>query len=110
MKEKNVNDNDNDSENEEKIKDEKRDDLVYEYDLQYLSGIREGLLAKEIAEGLNDMKSIRYYFSISLEYSERYIREIYRKVRETPEHKIKKSRGALFTYLIRKYEHRDTDD
>jgi len=108
MKEKNV--NDNDIEKEEKGQDEKRDDLVYEYDLQYFSGIREGLLAKEIAEGLNDMKSIRYYFSIALEYSERYIREIYRKVKETPEHKIKRSRGALFTYLIRKYEHLDTDD
>ena len=98
----NVNDNKNGKkENEE---------LRYIYDLQFMSSTREGILARELAEGLNDKKSLRYYFSLALEYSERYLRGIYRKVKETPEYKIKKSRGALFAYLVRKYEHLDIDD
>jgi hypothetical protein len=100
----NVNDNDRKSEIEGK------NDFEYEYDFGYMFSTVEGLLAKEIAEGLNDTKNIRYYFSVALDHSERYLRDIYRKVRETPAHKIKKSRGALFTYLVKKYEHFDTHD
>ena len=86
------------------------DDLKYEYDLQYMLSTREGTLAKYLAEGLDDRKSLRFFFSLALEHSERYLREIYRKVQETPEHKIKKSRGAFFAYLVRKYEHLDDYD
>jgi hypothetical protein len=101
MKKINVNDNGGN---------ENKEDLKYEYDLRYMLSTREGMLANEFAEGLNDNKSLRFYFSMALEHSERYLRDIYRKVRETPEHKIKKSRGALFAYLVRKYEHLDTYD
>ena len=97
----NVNDND---------KKEGKIDLVYEYDLRYMLSTREGLLARDLSEGLNDAKSIRFYFSMALEHSEQFLREIYRKVMETPQHKIKKSRGALFVFLVKKYEHFDTDD
>jgi len=103
MKKNNVNDNDSGSNG-------KKDELTYQYDLEYISTTREGALARDLAEGLGDMKNIRYYFSVTLTYSERYLREVYRKVKETPEHRIKKSRGALFTYLVKKYEHFDTDD
>src|ERR1039458_3875493 len=89
---------------------EKKDDLVYEYDLRYMLSTREGMLAREFAEGLNDKKSLRFYFSMALDHSERYLRDIYRKTMDTPEHKIKKSRGALFSYLVKKYEQFDTID
>jgi len=94
----NVNDND------------KKKEFVYEYDFSYMFSTREGMIAKELAEGLDDTKNIRYYFSVALNHSERYLMEVYRKVQETPIQNIKKSRGALFTYLIKKYEHFDTDD
>ena len=86
------------------------EDMKYIYDLKYVASTREGMLAKEFAEGLNDMKSLRYYFSLTLEHSERYLRDVYRLAMETPQHKIKKSRGALFAYLVKKYEHLDTHD
>jgi hypothetical protein len=86
------------------------DDLKYEYDLKYMLSTREGMVARELAEGLNDRKSIRYYFSMALEHSEQFLREIYRKVQQTPENNIRKSKGALFAYLIKKYEHLDTFD
>ncbi len=91
-------------------KNENNEELKYEYDLQYIASTRKGLLAQELAEGLNDKKSLRYYFSVALEHSERYLRDIYRLTRETPQHRIKKSRGALFAYLAKKYEHLDTYD
>lgn len=103
-----INKNDNVQSNENERK--KEEDLKYIYDLKYMVSTREGMLAKEFAEGLEDEKSLRFYFSMALEYSERYLREVYRLVKETPQHKIKKSRGALFAYLVKKYEHLDTDD
>jgi hypothetical protein len=99
----NVNDSDN-------VNDKKKGEFEYEYDYEYMFKTREGQLARYLAEGLNDTKSIRYYFSVSLDYSERYLKEIYRKTKETPDHKIKKSRGALFAYLVKKYEKLDTLD
>jgi hypothetical protein len=78
--------------------------------LQKTLASTEGALAKEIAEGLGDEKSIRFYIGICFEYSPLYIREVYEFVRSMPAEKIKKSRGALFAYLIRKYEHFDTDN
>ena len=101
-----IKNNDNVEKNDENNKEE----LKYEYDLQYMASTRKGLLAQELAEGLNDKKSIRYYFSVTLEHSERYLRDIYRLTKETPQHRIKKSRGALFAYLAKKYEHLDTYD
>lgn len=92
------------------VNDNGENDLKYEYDLQYMRSTREGMLANEFAEGLNDKKSLRFYFSMALEHSERYLRDIYRKTMDTPEHRIKKSRGALFAYLVKKYEPLDTDD
>ncbi len=88
----------------------RKDNQSYLNDLQYILATREGQLASEFAEGLGDTKNIRYYISATLEHSERFLRDIYRKVKETPEHRIKKSRGALFTYLVQKYEEHDTDD
>lgn len=102
MKINNVGDNDNGNKRE--------NDLTYVYGVQFLMSTREGALAKELAEKLNDTKNIRYYISVALDHSERFLRDIYRKVQETPEHRIKKSRGALFAYLVKKYEHFDTDD
>jgi hypothetical protein len=89
---------------------DEKNDLKYEYDLQYMLSTREGMVARDLAEGLNDRKSLRFFFSLALEHSERFLREVYRKAMETPEDRIKKSRGALFAYLVKKYEHLDDYD
>lgn len=88
----------------------KENELVYEYDLRYILSTKEGLLAKYLAEGLRDTKNIRYYISVTLDHSEKFLKEIYRKAKETPEHRIKKSRGALFAFLIKRYGEFDTFD
>ncbi|MFA5393972.1 MAG: hypothetical protein WC081_06195 [Candidatus Ratteibacteria bacterium] len=60
------------------------------------------LLAMEISNGLNDKESLRAYLSLCRKYPEPFLRKVYKEVKELPIEKIKKSRGALFTYLIQK--------
>lgn len=82
----------------------------YVYDYASMIDTWEGHIARNLAEGLNDMKNIRYYYSVAIDYSEKYLKEVYQKVMETPDAKIRKSRGALFAYLVKRYAHLDTFD
>jgi DNA-binding transcriptional ArsR family regulator len=63
---------------------------------------KDELLAMEISHGLNDKENLRAYLSLCRKYPEPFLRKIYKEVKELPIEKIKKSRGALFTYLIQK--------
>jgi len=98
------------NDNVSNVGNDKKDVYEYEYDFEYIFSTREGVLAKDLAEGLNDTKNIRYYISVAVKYSEDYLRDIYAKVKEIPECKIKKSKGALFTYLVKKYANKDNTD
>jgi len=62
---------------------------------------KEELLAFDLAQGLNDLKSLNFYLSVSKKYPEELLRKIYNQVKEVPTEKIKKSKGSLFTYLIK---------
>jgi len=62
------------------------------------------LLARDLAAGLDDEVNLRFYFSVCRKYPEEFLRKIYGQVKEIPLNKIKKSRGALFNYLIQKHE------
>jgi len=64
---------------------------------------REQLLAFDIAIELNDLKALPLYLSYVKKYPESLLRKILGEVKEIPLKKIKKSRGALFNYLIKKY-------
>ena len=64
---------------------------------------KEDLLALDLAKGLNDLKNLNFYLSIAKKYSEEILRRIYGQVKEIPMSKIKKSRGALFTYLLKNH-------
>lgn len=64
---------------------------------------REELLAFDIAKELNDLKALRLYLSYVKKYPESLLRKILGEVKEIPLKKIKKSRGALFNHLIKKY-------
>lgn len=62
---------------------------------------REELLAFDMAKGLNDFESYRFYLSLALRYPESLLRRLLGEVKETPQSKIKKSRAAFFNHLIK---------
>ena len=57
-------------------------------------------LANEIAETLKDRGSLPLFLQYTRKYTESFLREILTKVMALEETKIRKSRGALFTYLV----------
>ena len=61
-------------------------------------------LAQEIVQSFQDKDNLSFYEQVCSQYSEDLIRRILQKVQEIPDEKIKKSRGALFTYLIKQYD------
>jgi len=64
------------------------------------------LLASDLAKELNDIKSFSFYLSVAKQYPEPFLRKILGDVKELPLKKIKKSRAALFNYLIKKHAQR----
>ena len=65
---------------------------------------RVELLALDLAEGLGDMEGLGLYLSYARKYPESLLRGLLGAIKEIPDVKIKKSRGALFNHLIQKYE------
>jgi len=63
---------------------------------------KEEQLALDLAYGLNDLSNLACYISLTKKYPEHLIRRILAVVKRVPEIKIRKSRGALFNYLIQK--------
>jgi hypothetical protein len=64
---------------------------------------RTNKLALELANALNDMDSLQAYIGFTQKYSEQYLRQVLTKVLSIPENKIRKTRGALFTYLVKQH-------
>jgi biotin operon repressor len=64
---------------------------------------REELLALDIAQALKDRNGFPLYLSYAKKYPESLLRRVLGEVKEIPDEKIKKSRGALFNHLIQKY-------
>lgn len=60
-------------------------------------------LANEIAEILKDRDSIASFLTFTRKYKEQFLREILVKVMSIDEAKIRKSRGALFTFLVNQH-------
>ena len=67
---------------------------------------KEEKLAQELADTLSDQESLPFYRDLVLKYSETFLREKLKKVMSIPQDQIRKTRGALFTYLISQHEHR----
>ncbi len=61
---------------------------------------KEENLAFQIAETLNDAKSLLVYERFVQRYSESFLLEILSIVMKIESSKIKNSRGAYFTYLV----------
>jgi biotin operon repressor len=70
---------------------------------EFRPGTRLELLAFDLASALNDRKSLPVYLSYARRYPESLLRRILGEVKEIPDRDIKKSRAALFSYLIKKY-------
>jgi biotin operon repressor len=64
---------------------------------------REELLASDIAFGLKDFKNMFRFIDLAKKYPESLLRRVLTEAREIPDNKIKKSRTALFNYLLREY-------
>ena len=62
---------------------------------------KQNKLALELADALDDMESLQSYRAFTQQYTEEYLRKILTKVLSIPEEKIRKTRGALFTYLVK---------
>jgi len=61
---------------------------------------KEEKLAREIADALGDMDSYSAHLGFVQKYSEAFLRKTLQKVLSIPEDQIRKTRGALFTYLV----------
>lgn len=64
---------------------------------------REMKFAMEMAEILNDREALPLYITFTRQYPESLLREVLEKVRNIPDHKIRKTRGALFNFLVQQY-------
>jgi len=63
----------------------------------------ESKLAYELANALNDRESLALYATFTQKYQEAFLRKILQRVMSVPDNKIKRTRGALFTYLVNQY-------
>jgi hypothetical protein len=72
--------------------------------------LQEKKLANEIAEALNDREALTLYLAFTRKYHEAFLRKILVRVLSVPEEKIKKTRGALFTYLIGQHGEDNTNN
>lgn len=61
---------------------------------------REEILAWDLAVALKDKKGLPFYISCTKRYPEPLLRRVLAEVMTVPDEKIKKSRGALFNYLV----------
>lgn len=57
-------------------------------------------LAYELASTLSDLESIKAYEGFTERYTEAFLRKALAMLMAIPDRKIKKTRGALFTYLV----------
>jgi hypothetical protein len=64
-------------------------------------------LANEIADTLNDKDALQLYLQFTRKYKEAFLRKVLARVMSIPENKIRRSRGALFTFLITKQGNND---
>ena len=60
-------------------------------------------LALVVAEGLGERHRLPLYRRICRKFDESIIRRALAEVQSIPDEKIKKSRAALFIYLVKKY-------
>ena len=97
----------NNTEQEEKnnkvVCDSKCHDTIKESETGAGNEPRQELLAHDLAEALNDQNHYTIYLSYAKQYSESFLRRVLAETKMTPDRKIRKSRSALFNYLVYHY-------
>lgn len=68
--------------------------------------VEQQRLAQQIAQEFEDEGNLGYYEDLCERHPEYLINRAFSEVRKVPQSKIKKSRGALFTYLVKKYDNK----
>ena len=63
----------------------------------------EKQLANHLAETLKDREALPFYLSLTKKYKESHLRELLAKVMGIDAGKIRKTRGALFTWLVNQH-------
>lgn len=61
------------------------------------------LLAMDLAINLNDLSNLSLYIAYANKYPSGFLRKVLGQVLEVPIDRIRKSRGALFNHLVKKY-------
>jgi hypothetical protein len=61
-------------------------------------------LALEIAQQFGDEANLAFYRGLCAEYPRAMVYRAFREALSVPLHKIRSSRRALFTYLLRQYD------
>jgi len=61
---------------------------------------KEEKLAREIAAALDDTDSLTVHIGFAEKYTEGFLRKTLQKVLSIPENQIRKTRGALYTFLV----------
>ena len=61
-------------------------------------------LANEIADTLGDRDALPLFLQYTKTFTEEFLRKKLQKVMSIPDSKIRKSRGALFTFLINQHK------
>lgn len=67
-------------------------------------------LAYMIAETFNDVDQIKLYTNYCKKYPLMLIQRAFAEAKSFPEERIKKSRAAIFFYLIKTYVHQTNQD
>jgi hypothetical protein len=67
--------------------------------------VKEYKLAVEIAESLQDQDSLGMHIKFVQMYAEAFLRKVLAKVLAIPQEKIRKTRGALNTALVKQQGH-----
>jgi hypothetical protein len=67
-------------------------------------------LAFTIAETFNDLGRIKLYLNYCKKYPLALIQRAFAEAKSFPEERIKKSRAAIFFYLLKTYAHQANQD
>ncbi len=67
------------------------------------SAVEEDILAREICQSFDDQENLALYQSYIRKYPREIIEKAFKEALKLPSKKIKKTRGALFTYLVKYY-------
>lgn len=77
---------------------------------QFIPYTKKDYLALDLAKELGDPENMAFYIKCSRKYPESILRQALAVALKMPAYKIKKSRGALFNYLVHKYAHESSEN